>query len=337
MGFFAPLWYGKSVRKYNPKMITEVKKLILQIIPLLLSAALVMGCGDEKNDKPEPKDTPTSGQINISVDESFTLLFETQVYTFESLYPKAKIKAHYKPEGEVVNDIFNDSFRVIVMARQFSEDEVKALDARRIHPTTVKIAEDAVALIVNKENTDSLLTVDQLRNILSGKDTLWSQINPKSPAQKISVVFDNNNSANARYLQQTLMNGAGFNDNCFAVKSNQQVIDYVASNKNALGVISVNWISDSDDTLSNNFLNKIKVVSVSKAEGLDYYKPYQAYIKTRDYPLCREVYLIYRGRNMSLGTGFASFVAGDKGQRIVLKSGLVPAISPVRVIEINNK
>jgi phosphate transport system substrate-binding protein len=318
-------------------MIIELKKLVLAALAFLLPASLLLSCGGDKNEKPEPDDTPTSGQINISVDESFSLLFDTQIYTFESLYPKAKIKASYKPEGEVINDIFNDSFRVIVMARPFSEDEVKALDAKRIHPTTVKIAEDAVALIVNKDNPDSLLMMDQLRNILAGKDTLWSQIDPKAPAQKIAVVFDNNNSANARYLQQTLMNGAGFNDNCFAVKSNEQVIDYVNANKNALGVISVNWISDSDDTLTNRFLGKVKVVSVCKTEGLDYYKPYQAYIKTKDYPLCREVFLMYRGRNMSLGTGFASFVAGDKGQRIVLKSGLVPAISPVRIIEINNK
>lgn len=319
-------------------MITESKTPAHLLFSLVLLVAMLCGCGDNKGKTTEePDDTPTSGKINISVDESFSLLFDTQIYTFQSLYPNAKINATYKPEGDVVDDIFTDSCRVIVMAREFSDDEKKALESQKINPTTVKIAEDAVALIVNRENADTLLTIDQLRNILAGKDTLWSQVSAKAPAQKVTVVFDNNSSANARYLQQTLMNGAGFNDNCFAVKSNQQVIDYVNSNKNALGVISVNWISDRDDTLSNAFLKKIKVVSVAKGEGETYFKPYQAYIKTKEYPLCRNVYMMYRGRNMSLGTGFASFVAGDKGQRIVLKSGLVPAISPVRIIEINNQ
>jgi phosphate transport system substrate-binding protein len=317
-------------------MITERKKQVNSLFLAIVLCTIIFGCGPAKPRSTET-DTPTSGRINISVDESFSLLFDTQIYTFQSLYPKAQVNAAYKPEGDVVNDIFSDSCRLIVMAREFSADERKVLDSKGIHPKTVKIAEDAVAIIVNKDNPDSLITVEQLRDILAGKDTLWSQVNPKAPAQKITVVFDNNNSANARYLQQTLMNGAGFNDNCFAVKSNPQVIDYIKSNKNALGVISVNWISDRDDTLSTDFLEKIKIMSVAKGEGQEYFKPYQAYIKTKDYALCRDVYLMYRGRDMSLGTGFASFVAGDKGQRIILKSGLVPAIAPVRIVEINNK
>lgn len=307
----------------------------IPLLSILLVAVFLSGCGGDE--KPQETDTATSGRISISVDESFTLLFDTQIYTFESIYPKADISPSYKPEGDVVQDIFSDSVKVVVMSREFSEDEKKALESKRINPRTVKIAEDAVAILVNPANPDTLLTVDRLRNILAGKDTVWKQLNPASDLAGIAVVFDNNNSANARYLQEKLMNGAGFNRNCFAVKSNQQVIDYVSSNKNALGVISVNWISDRDDTLSTGFLKKIKVVSVASDENGSYFKPYQAYIKTKEYPLCRDVYMMYRGRSGGLGTGFASFVAGDKGQRIILKAGLVPAIAPVRAVEINNR
>lgn len=318
-------------------MITEgIKYVIRALCMLLLPAVVLYSCGNGGQQQ-GPSDTPTSGRINISVDESFALLFDTQIYTFESLYPKASVTPAYKPEGDVITDLFSDSVRVVVIARELNEEEWKALDSRKIKPQSVKIAEDAVALIVNPENMDSLLTVDQLRNILAGKDTLWSQLNEKSTLGKINVVFDNNSSANARYLQQSLMNGAGFNENCFAVKSNPEVIEYVKSHKNALGVISVNWISDQDDTLSNQFLQQVRVVSVSKGDGNGYFKPYQAYIKTKEYALCRDVYMLYRGKMSSLGTGFASFVAGDKGQRIILKSGLVPATAPVRVVEINTK
>jgi phosphate transport system substrate-binding protein len=63
-------------------------------------------------------------------------------------------------------------------------------------------------------------------------------------------------------------------------------------------------------------------------------KPYQGYIAERSYPFCRDVYMISRETFSGLGTGFVSFVAGDQGQRIILKSGLVPATMPVRLIEI---
>jgi phosphate transport system substrate-binding protein len=35
--------------------------------------------------------------------------------------------------------------------------------------------------------------------------------------------------------------------------------------------------------------------------------------------------------------GFASFVAGDRGQRIILKSGLLPVRTPGRLLLIKNK
>jgi phosphate transport system substrate-binding protein len=52
--------------------------------------------------------------------------------------------------------------------------------------------------------------------------------------------------------------------------------------------------------------------------------------------LYRTVYIISREARAGLGSGFTAFVAGDKGQRIILKSGLVPATAPIRIVEINN-
>jgi phosphate transport system substrate-binding protein len=112
------------------------------------------------------------------------------------------------------------------------------------------------------------------------------------------------------------------------------VIEYVSKNKNAIGVISVNWISDSDDSLTTAFLQKVKVVAIAKNNATEAVKPYQAYIKTKEYPFTRSVYMVNRQTRAGLGMGFVSFVAGDKGQLMILKSGLIPAIAPVRLVEI---
>jgi phosphate transport system substrate-binding protein len=55
----------------------------------------------------------------------------------------------------------------------------------------------------------------------------------------------------------------------------------------------------------------------------------------KNYPLTRDVVIISREIGTGLGTGFISFAASDKGQRIVLKSGLVPVTMPVRIVNIN--
>lgn len=301
---------------------------------IVLTVIIFYGCSGDSG-RPEPTDTTTSGEVNIVVDESFQRLFDTQIYTFESLYPRAKVHAKYLPENEALHRLINDSCKVVVMCRDLTKEERKNFEAANLFPISTKIAEDAIALVVNPENPDSILTVEELRSVLSGNDSLWSQLNKKSNLDKINIVFDNTGSANARYMQDTLLQGKKFTSNAFAVKSNPEVIEYVSNHKNALGILSVNWISDRDDSTTTNFLKKVKVLGISKDSASDAFKPYQAYIKTKEYPFTRDVYMINRQTRAGLGMGFVSFVAGDKGQLMILKAGLIPAIAPVRLVQIN--
>ena len=299
---------------------------------ILFVVVILSGCATQPN---EPTDTPTSGTVNITVDESFQQLFDTQIYTFQSLYPKAKVNATYLSEREALQRMIDDSCKVVVMCRDLTPSERDKFKTANLFPISTKIAEDAIAILVNPENLDSTITVDNLKSILLGKDSLWNQLSPKSSLGKITVVFDNTGSANARYMQDTLLQGKSFSKNAFAVKSNPEVIDYIGKNKNAIGVLSVNWISDMDDSVAQNFLKKVKVLAVKKDNTSEAFKPYQAYIKTKEYPFTRNVYMINRQTRAGLGMGFVSFVAGDKGQLMILKAGLIPAVAPVRLVHIN--
>jgi phosphate transport system substrate-binding protein len=293
------------------------------------------------NSNPETKrDTSTTGTIGIRVDESLQPIIESQIQAFEGIYRYAKLNAEYKAEGLVFKDLLDDSTRVAIVSRQLTDQEKAVFDQRKITTRYTRIAIDAVALIVNNKNQDTLLTMNQLRDIFSGKITNWKQLNPKSGLRDIALVFDNNNSSTARYMRDTLIAGNPLPPTATASNSHPALIDYVAKNENAIGVIGVNWISDRDDTTSVNFLKHIKVVGISTEDNPvttdSYFQPYQAYIAQGDYPLRRFWYIISTEGRAGLGTGFAAYVASDKGQRIILKSGLVPATMPVRVVGFNN-
>jgi phosphate transport system substrate-binding protein len=310
-------------------------KISYSSVTVVLSLLMGLYSCDKTGKKAEPTDTPTSGEVNIAIDESYSLLFDTQIYTFESLYENATVHARYLPETEALKSLMDDSVKVVVMNRALNEGEKQSFKAQNIFPIETKIAEDAIAFVVNNENSDTNLLYDQIEKILNGTDSTWKQVNPNSTLGKLNIIFDNPNSANARYIADFSKQDK-LPTNAFAVKSNAEVVDFVSKNKGALGVISVNWISDNADSTSISFLKKIKVVGISKeGDSERFYKPYQAYIKTKDYPFCRDVYMINRQTRAGLGKGFVSFVAGTKGQLIILKMGLVPAIAPVRMIEIN--
>ncbi|CAN5411549.1 substrate-binding domain-containing protein [soil metagenome] len=291
--------------------------------------------------KPTFTDTPTSGEITIVCDDSYQPLISVESDTFHSIYQNATVHIKYLSEGEAFKELVNnDSVRAIISCRELNQSEKDYFIGRKIIPRVTKIAVDAVALVINNENTDSLISFDQLMKIVNGNFTSWKKLNGKSTLDSIVLVFDKSGSANARYLQQTFeLDKSALPKNWFATNSSSEVVDYVSKNKNAIGVISINWISDRDDPMTDQFLSKIRVVELSPRDPSqftgEFYKPYQAYIALKQYPLTRDVFIISREGRNGLGTGFAAFVAGDQGQRLIRLMGMLPATMPVRLIQVN--
>lgn len=296
----------------------------------IVSLLLLLGaCTPGANNK--VKDTSTSGSITIASDHEFELLTKAEIDVFTYLYTNSKIRPVYKTEDSAFDLLLKDSVRLIVASRKLTAQEENYFNNKKLYPEQVKIASDALAFIVNNKNSDTLLTTDELKAIFGGQDSLWQQLNNKGGKGKITVVFDYNNSANASYIQQKLMQGKRFPSYCFALHGNRQVIDYVSKNENAVGIIGVNWISNEYDTTTIEALKAIKVVSLSSqksSSSTDYYKPWPEYIATGQYPLSRDIYIISREAYTGLGSGFLSFVKSDKGQRIIFREGLLPVRMP---------
>lgn len=311
--------------------------LFKSIIGLQLIGLVVIFCSCKMTPKKFTDETPTRGSIKIAVDESYQLLADAELSTFQSIYKDAKVTPLYLSGDSILKLFLEDSVRVIITSTKLTDNQVAYLRGKAIIPRTTKIAYDALAFIVNKSNPDSLIRYNTLRDIFTGKSSKWKQINPKSKLGDIKIVFDNPGSNNVKAIMDKFAIKSSLPSYCLAANKNSAVVSYIENNPEALGIISVNWISDPLDSISHSFLSKIKVVQISSeynSEGSDFYSPHPAYIANQMYPFIREVYTINRETFSGLGTGFTSFVAGDSGQRIILKMGMLPASMPVRLVEI---
>ena len=96
-----------------------------------------------------------------------------------------------------------------------------------------------------------------------------------------------------------------------------------------IGVVGVNWLSQPRPAMQK-YVAKVNTLSVKALAGTEYVLPSQNNIAERKYPLARDLYIINGQGYSGLGMGFASFVGGDVGQRIILKSGLLPVRIPTR-------
>lgn len=290
-------------------------------IKFLFLASLIVGltsCGGSQ--KEGPKDGPATGSISIGVDESFQPLVNAEKAAFEENYHFAKLNLVFKPENESIADLLNDKVRSVVVSRELTDSEKEIFTREKITYRSFKFAADGVALIVNKANSDTLITLDQLKSLLNGSS---------KKASSIELVVDKANSSNIKFLVDRFgLSNSGLS--VAAAGSNQAVIEYVQSHKNAVGIIGSNWISDGDNPTSLGFIRSVHVMSVSD-NGKDYFQPFGYNLALKKYPLRREIKMILKESHSGLGTGFVNYVCGDMGQLIVLKAGLIPLTRPITI------
>jgi phosphate transport system substrate-binding protein len=272
---------------------------------------------DKKSTAVDPSiERRTSGDVKIFVDESFSSIIADQIAVFKSDYKNATFEVTSGNEAQIIPAFVSDSIRLVVLSRMLTHKEDTTFRRRGIAPKTSRFAIDGIALITNYENVDSNITVSQVIDILKGKSTGGK-----------ALVFDNAGSSTLRYFM-TLANIKELPaTGVYTLKDNNDVIKYVVDHKNYIGVVGVNWLLANNAEM-NGYLGKVKMMGVKNLKGKpgadNFYTPIQTNLINGIYPFLRNVYIINCEAKDGLGTGFANWVMSQRGQLIVLKSGLGP-------------
>ncbi len=300
-----------------------------KVFALVFVGFLFIMCNQKEN-KTTKKESILKGSATILVDETLTPVIEDQVAVFESKYD-AKINIISKSESEVVLSLFKEKSSIAVLTRNLTVEENKIFEQKKITPKITKFATDAIAFVSNKSNNDTLIELKSIISFMQGKQ----DTNIKG------LVFDNPNSSTVNYMKVLAGIKSIPEKGVYSFKTNDEVIKFVAQNKGMIGVVGVNWLSQPMPVMQE-YVDKVNALSVKSLTGTSFYPPTQNNIAEGKYPLARDLYIIDGQGYSGLGMGFASFVAGDIGQRIILKSGLLPIRIPGRRINvrkeiINNK
>ena len=271
-------------------------------------------------------------------DESFSPIIEEAREVFEHTYPKATIKPIYTNELDGINMLMERKVWLTVASKRLRESQIKNLKDRKYVARCIPIAYDGLALIVNNENPDTCISIKDIKRVLVGEVTKWSEVYPNSKLGDFDVVFDNAKSSTVHFCIDSILGGKPINSpKVEAVKKSAEVINYVSSHKNAIGIIGSNWLNDARDSTNVTFKKNIRVVSVSRldeATPMNSWKPYQFYIYNGNYPLVRTIYAICTDPRQGLPWGFCNFLQSPIGQKIFFKAGLLPARGNMAVREV---
>lgn len=319
---------------------------------LMAALAAVAAIGLSSCDK-KVTSTATSGTMVMICDNSFENIMSQEVDVFEYVYPEAHVLVRYGTTAQAVDSLVDGTVRTIVIPRELNEPETARIKADKRVPRSQKIAVDAVALIVNPDNPAQFLTMNEIKTLLSGEVSNWQRLDPSYPDKAIDIVFDDPQSSLIQYMSDKLLDGGKLGSNASQAGSIQGVINAVRKNKGAIGVIGVSWLTSdlgmaidslslalqdvNDEPEDGSAINErmsnsgVKVLGVWKEGELVPAKPFQQNIYDGTYPLTRSIYMITTGYSSSIDGGFYSFVTGKQGQKLIMKTGVMPARAKIEI------
>ncbi len=309
--------------------------------------------------EPQKKgNSSTSGTATFVCDNTFENIFGQEVDVFEYQYPDAHLLVRYGAQTEAFDSLFSLNTRTIVVARDITPEEKRALKNKyrnerdaNVNVRSARIAVDAIAFIVNSANTCEKLTVSEIADIVSGRVSQWNDLEP-STLGRIRVVVDHPGSSIGTYLRDSVLHGASLGDNVYSAGSIPEVFSIVENNRDAIGVLGVSWISSDMDSadisreelaesvladgpvMGTTLTQRVKVLKINRDNEVRAYKPYQQYIYDGSYPFFRSIYMITAASPSNVAGGFYSFVTGPIGQKIIMKTGIMPAHVAIQRVEL---
>jgi len=297
---------------------------------IILYVVIMTGC-DSKKQQADTIDKPNKGTIHISVDESYRPVIEEQIAMYEASNPEARIIADYKTEEACIRDFFRDSAtRMVLITRGLRYNEESYMkDSLKYPPRWGLLAADAIAVISNRSNPDSMFTLDELRDRLLGN---WKR--------EQTIVFDGLSATSTyRFIRDSILKGAQPDSSVVkAAKTSQEVIDFISENPNAIGLVGISWVGNPEVREQVERLQKIRInyLRCDVCPDQPFVKPVQESIQTRRYPLVRGLYYIIKENYHGLGNGFVDFLKYERGQLIFRRAYLAPIMNfDVRPVKIN--
>jgi phosphate transport system substrate-binding protein len=266
----------------------------------------------------EIKGSPLVGTVDVWCDESLKKIISQQEEVFELAYPYAKVNIHYGPEMILKKMFYEDSIDVMIVSHKIDSLDVLAFNKREVYPLQYRFGKSAIAFIGNKKREKTAYTMADILSMLKGEGA------------KQTFAIESKESAIALELLAKC-GGQSLGSNVYALKSKQEVFDWVSTNPQGIGIIDWSELSDEDDKEALAILDKVSVINIIGTDN----KPYSPYQENLNglYPFTRDLYFVRNIGVTDVGLGFASFICEQRGQKIMLKAGLLPEYQSERWIE----
>jgi phosphate transport system substrate-binding protein len=262
---------------------------------------------------PGPKD---GASIVVQGSDTMESLMHKWANDYMASKPGLQIAVKDGDTGIGIDDLLTGEIDLAAASREITEEEHKAAHSKGVHLKRLMVARDAIAVVVNPQNTLVEIDLVDLAKIYLGEIVTWKQLRKDLAAEPIRAFGRESTSGTSDYFQEHVLSSKPYAPVVKVMPSSEALIGAVMGNRLAIGFVGMAQAAKATD--------KVKVLKLKLTEK----SPESAQggaLSGSDYPLSRPLYVYYNQANEERVGKFVSFCLAEDGQKSVKAMGFMPA------------
>ncbi|ACZ18335.1 phosphate binding protein [Thermanaerovibrio acidaminovorans DSM 6589] len=246
-----------------------------------------------------------AGEIVMNGSTTLLPFAQSAAEAFMKANPGVKISVSGGGSGNGIKALIDGTTHIANSSREMKSEEIEKAKTKGVTPVKHVVAFDCIIPIVHPSNPVSNLTVDQLKNIYTGKVRNWKEVG--GPDKPIVVLSRDTSSGTYEVWEQKVLRKEPVSPRALTVASSGAMIQTVAKNPLAIGYDGIGYVDQ-------RFVKPLKINGVDGT-------PTTA--RNGKFPTARELYMYTNGEPKGEVKAFIDFMKGPNGQRYVAKEGFV--------------
>jgi len=274
-----------------------------------------------------------SGSVSSVGSDTLNNVMTLWAETFNKLYPNVKIQIEGKGSGTAPPALIGGTAQLGPMSREMKSSEVDEFEKKfGYKPTRIRVAVDALAVFVNKDNPLKCMSFDQVDGVFSksrrggAKEDVknWGQLGLTGDwaARPISLFGRNSASGTYGFFKEHVMKNGDYKDEVKEQPGSAAVVQGVTVDRFAMGYSGIGYTTSG-----------VRAVPLSEKAGGACTDATAANAYSGKYPLSRFLYVYINrapGKPLDpLTREFMKFVLAKPGQEVVIKDGFFPILDSI--------
>ena len=274
-----------------------------------------------------------AGNLSSVGSDTLANLMTLWAEQFKREYPNVNIQIQAAGSSTAPPALTEGTANIGPMSRKMKDREIEAFERRHGYkPTGIRVAIDALAVFVHKDNPLAGLTIPQVDAIFSSTRkcgypediSRWGQLGLTGPWASRSIQLYGRNSVSGTYgyFKKHALCKGDFKNYVNEQPGSASVVQSVSSSLNAIGYSGIGYKTSG-----------VKAVPLAKKEGQPFVMATEENAIRGKYPLARFLY-IYVNKHPNkplppLEREFLKLVLSKAGQEVVIKDGYIPVPASV--------